>query len=151
MTENIPELDGALNRKSGEWTYDFEIYVTDEIQAEQQAVNVLRDDLKKREEELRQNIAVLARKGLPTSWTIKTVGQVYSKRCRCQANASGIAFVKAEPKPIETITTTPPPRDPYVDLAHRSDFKQILSSGILTKEEKRRCLGLPNDVETKTA
>lgn len=37
----------------------------------------------------------------------------------------------------------PAPRCPYLDLANRGDFKQILSSGILSKEERRKCLGLP--------
>lgn len=32
---------------------------------------------------------------------------------------------------------------PYRELSRRDDFKQILSSGILTKEERRKCLGLP--------
>lgn len=40
---------------------------------------------------------------------------------------------------------------PYLQLASRHDFKQILSSGILTKEERRKCLGLPVlETEAKT-
>jgi hypothetical protein len=49
---------------------------------------------------------------------------------------------KIEPKP-------PNPNQLYIDLSNRYDFKQILGSGILTKNEKRKCLGLPEIEEQK--
>jgi hypothetical protein len=54
-------------------------------------------------------------------------------------------------KPIAPkIEPTPEnPNQKYIDLANRYDFKQILGSGILTKNEKRKCLGLPEIVEEK--
>jgi len=38
----------------------------------------------------------------------------------------------------------------YQKLSQRYDFKQILNSGVLSKEEKRKCLGLPTSEGDRT-
>jgi len=39
------------------------------------------------------------------------------------------------------------PKCPYQDIKHHHDFKSIMSSGVLTKAEKRKVLGLPVQTE----
>ncbi len=52
----------------------------------------------------------------------------------------GLTVHVLEYKKSETDNASP---DPYKELANRHDLKMLLNSGVLTKAEKRKVLGLP--------
>lgn len=143
MTEsNIAPLDGYL-RQEGGWTYDFEIHVTKELADEQIRLENIEKQLESDKARLRNSIAAQAKKFLPTEWSIKSVGIICYSKVKVISSAHGLRFNEAIPKP-KPEPAVPKPVDPYEALASRYDIKQIWHSNILTREEKRRILGLPD-------
>lgn len=82
---------------------------------------------------------------LPARFKVRSI-DIKSKSVEVTWHAEGALKIER----IKKDTSNDPFKEPekkeddvYKALADRYDFKQILNSGVLTKDEKRKCLGLP--------
>ncbi len=137
--ENIAPLDGQIKGQQNTWEYTFKFPVPLELQDEYDRLKKIRADLEKSEQDLRNDCSAIGRKLIPVGWKIKSIAYPYSREVTAHAHCYGLNYTAPEPK------KTPPEAklDPYQTIAQRHDLKQILNSGVLTKEERRKVLGLP--------
>lgn len=75
--------------------------------------------------------------GLPKGWRVDKVTQ-QSGRVFIESQVTNLLIVAP---PVEK------PQDPYEAIRSNGHFVQILNSGVLTRAEKRKVLGLPEDGE----
>lgn len=116
----------------------------------------LHDEIKKCEKTIQENTAKIKKhvmeeftpKHLPATFkcvsveikNYDVVAEWQSEQMKCQR------ITRKDPEKQPEPDKQPEPvkeKDVYQLLSERYDFKQILNSGVLTKEEKRKCLGLP--------
>lgn len=95
------------------------------------------------ESKIVENIRPLLPKGFNLEET-----NFYSDWVKCECRADELAMQAPTPLPAAQKEDKPaPPKCPYEELRRSNDLKSILNSGVLSKAEKRKVLGLPEEAK----
>lgn len=116
----------------------------DEWRAKHKKLSDLLGEVEKLEKEIKKYVVEeFHPKSLPVGFSCEKV-EIDKYSVNATWSATGAVsverIIKNDPE-----KTAPEKKEPsiYEKLSLRHDFKQILSSGILSKSERRKCLGLP--------
>lgn len=146
------DLDGKIVGEMHTWEnnptfhYAGESSFTSEMKEINERRKALAEQHNTEKNKLDALIEAFINKSLPAGFSIRTF-EYKNDRIYFRATIKGLDVIMPEaPQPLEISTNTEAPQpDPYRSLAGHPYLKSILNSGILTREEKRKVLGLPDE------
>lgn len=88
---------------------------------------------------------LLAKTPNPRNWSV-SLNRIFDYGY-IEAKVTKRVWKESKPEPVKPVYT-PPTQTPLEKMLNRIDAKTLFNSGILTREEKRELLGLPNEEKT---